>query len=98
MVKNDIDLNNYLTKLVNKVFKILPLREENPEYEKKYLNSLLIELRGAVSTFNSDGDFMSIIFSLEGIRDVQDYNVVRSEIFKCIDKINKLEVKYKKEV
>lgn len=90
---NNINLDDYLDKLVGKIFKILPLLEENPINAKKYLNSLTIELEGATRNYSNDSYLVSTLFSLQGIKSVTDYNVCRKTVFDCIEYINKLKNK-----
>lgn len=90
---NNINLDDYLDKLVGKIFKILPLLEENPINAKKYLNSLTIELDGMTKYYSDDSYIVSTLFSLQGIKSVTDYNVCRKTVFDCIEYINKLKNK-----
>jgi hypothetical protein len=85
-----MNIKTYSEDLVNRVFKILPLIEENPEHAKKYISSLVVELQGAVSLFEDNNYLTRILFSIEGIQTVTDYNVVRRKVFECINLINKM--------
>jgi hypothetical protein len=93
---NNINLDDYLDKLVGKIFKILPLLEENPTNAKKYLNSLTIELDGMTQCYSDDSYIISTLFSLQGIKTVTDYNVCRKTVFDCLNNINNLKSKLKK--
>lgn len=86
-----LELEKYCDRLVGRIWKILKIREsEHPEHGRKYLENLVIELRGASSYFDNDSYFMSMLFSLEGIKNVTDHNVLRRKVFECIDLCNKL--------
>ena len=85
-----MNIQHYSEKLVNRVFKILPLIEENPENAKKYISSLVVELHGAVNLFEENDYLTRILCSIEGIKEVTDYNIVRRKVFECIDLINKI--------
>lgn len=87
---NNINMNDYCDKLIGRIFKVLPLLEENPDHAKKYISSLLVELNGASKIFNDNSYFISIICSLEGIGNCTDYNLCRRKIFECISICNKL--------
>jgi len=84
------DIKNYTDRLVGRIYKLLCIREENPQHAIKYLENLLVELRGARKTFNYNSYFVSILFSLEGMQEVTDYNLYRRKVFECIDLVNKL--------
>ena len=96
MENKNINLNDYLDKLVGKIFKILPLLEENPINAKKYMVSIINELEGATRNYTDDSYMVSTLFSLQGIKSVTDYNVCRKTIFDCINNINNLKIKMKK--
>ena len=89
------DLTKYLDQLVNKIFKILYIIEENPEDLKKYLNSLTIELDGMTQYYSDDSYIISTLFSLQGNRECTDHNVWRKTVFECINNVNKLNAKLK---
>lgn len=93
-METNINLDDYLDKLVGKIFKILPLLEENPTNAKKYLNSLTIELDGMTKYYSDDSYIISTLFSLQGIKTVTDYNVCRKTILDCLSNVNSLKKKY----
>lgn len=97
MINTNINLDDYLDKLVGKIYKILPLLEENPTNAKKYLNSLIIELDGMTKYYFDDSYIVSTLFSLQGIKTITDYNVCRKTILDCLNNINSLKRKFKKE-
>lgn len=84
------NLQQYCDRLVGRIFKILKILDENPSDASKYLTSLLVELDGAGAYFEENYYFTRIVFSLKGIQNVTDYNVIRSKIFECISLANKL--------
>jgi len=88
-----MNYDKYFDKLVDSIFKILPLSEEDPLNTQKYLQSLLIELKGGSGYFSDNPYFIKIIFSLEGIGEVTDHNVLRSKVFECISLLNKMRKK-----
>jgi hypothetical protein len=85
-----IDKKQYSKRLINKIFKYLPLIEEDRENAKKYLKSLIVELEGSLQYFEDDYYLQDILFSLNGLQNVTDHNVVRSKIFECINLVNKI--------
>jgi hypothetical protein len=92
---NNINLDDYLDKLVGKIFKILPLLEENPVNAKKYMLTIINELEGATNNYNDDSYLVSTLFGLQGIKSVTDYNICRKTVFDCINNINNLKAKIK---
>jgi hypothetical protein len=83
---------NYLRKLIDKFFKIIPLKEENSPTVDDYMESLILELIGAqdlVSVLNYNPQLLTLISTLRGLM-LNDENY-RSEIFKCIQIVKSLE-------
>jgi hypothetical protein len=89
-VVDNMKLDKYCDRLVGRVYKLLCIREEDAQNAKKYLESFLVELKGASKYFGNNSYFASLIFSLEGIRDVTDYNLYKRKIFECINIVNKI--------
>nr|DAJ77310.1 MAG TPA: hypothetical protein [Caudoviricetes sp.] len=88
---------NYFDVLINKLYKILPLKEERSLTVDKYIESLLSELTGGqdvILLIHEDGQYLSVINSLEFIRTCESISVCRREIFKCIRIVEKLKQKY----
>lgn len=92
---------SYLETLKNRLFKIIPLFEENNEGIYKYIDSLLFELYGmiyVVEGFEDNSMFLSLIATLESLLDeslVAEYNIplIRREVFKCLSIIKKIQQK-----
>lgn len=87
---NKIDINSYLSILKNKIYKLLPLREEGLEWDK-FLNSILVELSGFNKLFNNKVALIAIMAKLEGLYEVEDFMVYRKTIFECLNSIDELE-------
>lgn len=88
---------NYFDVLINRLYKILPLKEEGSLTVDKYIESLLSELTGGqdvILLIHEDGQYLSVINSLEFIRTCENISVCRREIFKCIRIVEKLKQKY----
>lgn len=92
---------NYLNFLINRVYKILPISEEEPDTLKEYLESLVIELSGSKELINKikyDANFISLLGILKYLTDNKcSHKVIKREVFKCISIIQGLQEKYKKE-
>lgn len=96
----DSDLiSNYLDSLVNRFFKILPIREENEESLGVYLNSFQQELIGCkdlITALNNDALFLSLLSSLQYLIDNPECPVqtVRRNVFNSISVCKKLKSNY----
>lgn len=92
-------LYNYFSVLVNRFFKILPIREQENESYTIYVKSLLSELlgcKGLVYALDNDPDFTTLLFILQYLADNGDVEVssVRREVFRSISICNKLKSRY----
>lgn len=60
----------YFKKLINRVFPLLPMREEGNPTIGTYLESLISELRGTMDEFrlNTDADFLVFYVTLSSLR------------------------------
>jgi len=92
-------LHKYFSVLVNRFFKILPIREQESESFTVYVKSLLSELlgcRGLVYALDNDPDFATLLFILQYLADHEDAGVpeVRREVFRSISICNKLKSRY----
>mgnify|MGYP003456277449 FL=1 len=89
----------FLDTLTNKTIKILPLKEQNNYFLFSYLNSLQIELIGALITFpklKNSSNYLSIINTVNFLDDNTFSNQqCKREVFKII---NETLPKVKKEV
>ena len=97
IIDNEFFLN-YLNFLIGRVYKILPISEDEPVTLKSYLDSLVLELLGSkdlILKLKKDASFLSLIATLQSLSENQySHNVIRSEVFKCIDIIKKLIDRY----
>ena len=75
----------YIKQKKNQVFKLLPLKEENGEWELQ-LNTLLIELGGLNrETPAQDAIALTIISKLSGLRDKElEFFLYRKTVFEVI--------------
>lgn len=92
-------LAKYFSVLVGKIFKILPLAEEDKQSAKKYLDGFHIELEGVNTLFDSINEdpmfisFLSIITWLtEHVTDEDcTLELIKREVFQAISICQKLE-------
>lgn len=92
-------LHGYLTVLINRIFKILPIREQEEDSLSIYIRSLISEILGCgglVDTLNNDPDYLTLIAILQYIGDhtANDVRDIRREVFRAISICNKLKAKY----
>lgn len=82
-----------LNKIINKVYKLLPLREQGQDWEKP-LQTIIVELKGMKQLiFNEDELFLSILCKMEGLfslTEKQDMSLYRRTIFECLGLLNNL--------
>ena len=91
-------LRNYLSSLVNRFFKILPMREANESTLSTYMESLMNELIGCKQLptgLGGDAMYLSLLATLQYLIDHQDSSerVFRREVFKSISICNHLRSK-----
>ena len=84
IVEKQVVANN-ISRLINQVWKLIPMRENNENW-KKQIDCLLVEMRGLQALFSEDLDFLIAISSLEGLRSSDDIEFVhyRSVVFSII--------------
>lgn len=92
-------LDAYLQRLVNRFFKILPLKEENDPTLKMYIKNFQVELMGCtglVECLEHDSRFLSLVSILQYLSDNPDLDVreVRNEVFQSITICEKLKARY----
>jgi flagellin-specific chaperone FliS len=86
-------LHAYVDGLVNKVFKMLPMKQDNVQSLSKYIESTLRELVGQkelVEELKRNQEFLSILGILESLLQQEDFQIFRSDIFKTINLIESL--------
>lgn len=92
-------LQNYLDRLVNHFYKILPMRESGEESLAAYMESLQAELLGCsalLEKINSDPLFVSLVSILQYLIDRPNGSVYiyRREVFKSISICKKINARY----
>ena len=92
-------LHNYFRRLVNHLFKILPMRENNEESLSTYMQSLQVELlgcKGFIPIINDDSNYLTILSILQYLIDNPSCSIseVRREVFRAISICNKLQARF----
>ena len=88
-----------VNELVNQFYKILPLRENESNTLSQYAGSLLREMLGMkqlLVEWHNDGQYASLLGILQFIVDNPNCDVatVKSDVFKAINIIKRLQKKY----
>ena len=83
-----------LSRLINQVWKLLPMREHTEDWQKQ-LDSVLVELRGLHELFGEQLDFLILLTKLDGLRIVDNFMVYRVNIFGAITLLTELNAKLK---
>lgn len=78
-----------LRRLVNQIWKLLPMRENNEDWQKQ-LDSVLVELRGLHVMFGDQLDFLILLSKLEGLHEVEDFMIYRVTVFSMISLLTEL--------
>lgn len=100
MITRDSTLfNNYLEMTKSRVFKILPLLEENNEGLYQYIDSLLFELYGiqyVIKDVKGSYPYLSVLATLESMLDEtitnnREHLFIRSEVFKMMTLLERLQ-------
>lgn len=82
-----------LDRLIGKIYKSLPLKEEKCETLDEYLEGLVRELISeskVVSKLTTHGEFLSVISILHSLIEQEDFKIYRKDVFKCIDLVKKI--------
>ncbi len=93
---NEQMVEKYLNQvLINKFFKILPMREDNVETLDTYMCSLLLELKGnrsLITKLDHDPNYLTLLSTLQYFITYpdEDVKVYKREVFKCINLIKKI--------
>lgn len=103
MLENKDRLLVYFDSLINSIFKILPLYEEENVGVEVYVESLLFELYGldAVIDMEKSYEYTSLLSTLESLKEEvvkedSEQKVIKREVFKCISVVKNMIVKIEK--
>jgi len=87
MINKEKDI--FLTHLIDRVFKILPLSEQDNNIAKTYVQRLMIDIKSANSLF--DGILIDLIIKINSITENDLSHIqIRRIVFECINVINKI--------
>lgn len=88
-------VNDFLDNMIGSIYKILPLKESKNLHLSEYLDGILIQLSGAMSTYpqlSSNVNYIAIVNSIQyfSTNDFTERQCKR-EVFKCINNIKKIQ-------
>ena len=93
-----VAFERYFTFLVGKMYKILPMKEENCETLEQYIESLQVELignRDLVDVLVEEPMFISLLNIIQYfISNEYDVKLCKREVFRAISLIEQINTKY----
>jgi len=93
---NNSDLVLYFNRLINKIYKLMPMKENSDLTYNKYLEKLIMQLIGGDNLFISDSLFVEIILNLESLFEIDDVrlhnSIVKENISICQSLIKKFNI------
>ena len=73
-----------ITRLTNQMWKLIPMRENNENWEKQ-LNTVILEIAGLNEIFLENPHFLQLLSKLEGLRILSpDFDFYRKTVFESI--------------
>lgn len=78
-----------LRRLVNQIWKLLPMRENDENWQKQ-LNSVLNELHGLAKIFGEKLNFLILLSKLEGLSQTDNFMTYRVVVFSAISLLTEL--------
>lgn len=87
-------VQNDIKRIVNQIYKLLPLREENKDWQKP-LQTIIEELAGMKRLFlgQQEQSFFILLCKLEGMFELVqsiDFDLYRRTIFECLSLLNQI--------
>lgn len=84
-----LSISEYFNNLVNRFFKILPMKEQEEKSLSTYISSMQVEMFGFDSLFDEfkkDQSYITLLSILQYLKDNPDADVkdVRREVFRAI--------------
>lgn len=77
-------LEKNITRLTNQMWKLIPMRENDENWEKQ-LDTVILEIAGLNEIFVENPQFLQLLSKLEGIKVVvPEFDVYRKTVFESI--------------
>ena len=92
---------NYLCKLIDRIYKIIPLKEENVETVESYIENIIDEIMGnseLIKSIDCDARIMIITSTLYSVIGANEHDVYKRSVFKCIRYIEQLKDRVSEEL
>lgn len=87
---DDQKLESYMAKLIGRIFKIIPMNEENVSTLEFYVDSLVREIFGNSKLFHGE-EMIALCGTLKGLN-YDNHKLLKSDVFKAIHLIEKARV------
>jgi hypothetical protein len=84
------DLVEYFERLRKRIWKILPMKDDNCATLDEYLNHLMVELSGGNEITLKSGLFIELIINLEPLRYLDEKKDYKPQVFKCTNICKKI--------
>ncbi len=85
---NQEEINKEIVRLTNQMWKLIPMRENNEEWDKQ-LMTVILDIAGKNEIFIHNSQFLQLLSKLEGLRVIDvDFPIYRKTVFECINLIN----------
>ena len=84
--------SRYINKKKNDIYKLLPLYEESGKW-KEHLDTICIELGGAIKLFPQSYEIIEVCAKLEALKEISEFMVFRKTIFETLSLLDRLEAK-----
>ena len=83
-------INKNIIRLTNQLWKLIPMRENNEDWEKQ-LNTVIIEVVGLKEIFILSPFFLQLLIKLEGLKAVDmEFTLYRKTVFEAINLLQEL--------
>lgn len=83
-------LNKNITRLTNQLWKLIPMFENNEDWQKQ-INTVILEIAGLNEIFVEEPQFLQILSKLEGLRITPtDFQLYRKTVFEAINLLQEI--------
>lgn len=79
------------TRLTNQIFKLLPMFENNEDWEKQQ-ETIILELHGYNDMFVNNSGFMVLISKLYALNHAEDKMIFRKLVFEAITALKEIQI------
>ena len=83
-ITSDEAFEKNITRLTNQIWKLIPMKENNEDWEKQ-LNTVILEIAGLNEIFINNPHFLQLLSKLEGINVTDlEFSFFRKTVFESI--------------